>query len=434
MKREPFEETAAIVRGLKPVLWSVLLLYSVAHFAFTGVWAAIGVRGGDVLSGFPGPLVSGREEFAADTVAVQYPNPTWNYGPIAHFWTYPLGFVRSIPDAMRILLAVNYVLLGIAFLIWLGELSRDAGKGLSSAVMFVVWLNYFPLLQAIVGREFEILEFFLLSVGFYCLKRGREVVAGGMIGLAAMTKVLPALFVPYLVLKGRWRAAAASVVAIVVIGLVGQRVLGFEHSVTFRLARGWTSAADFEPHADNQAMANIVQRAFTTHINPRSPKMTPAFPAASRVLGGVAQISLLGFVLVWVWKQRRRPVNVWEYSILLMTMIVIPPWSNIYYLMFLVVPFSAGFVWLLGRGEARFGQLAVVAIAYTLTGYVVPISFMASAVSLSPVEMRNLLGHLSIPGVGMLILFATFWELKGYCVEGSCGSPQTVPRDREAAF
>lgn len=398
---------------LKPWLLGLLLLYSLAHFALTGIWSALGLRGGDILSVFPGPLISGREQFGADTS-----NPTWNYGPVAQFWTYPLGFTRSVPTAMLTLLMVNYMLLGIAFLMWLTELSNENDKGTTAAIMLIIWLNYFPFLQALVGREIEVLEFFLLTLSFYLLRRGREAGAGCLIGLATMTKFLPGIFIPYLFLKGRWRAACSSMIVIILLALIGQGLLGFQHSLTFSLARDWSSLPIFRPHADNQAMINVVQRALNTGIDPDQHLVTPAFPRASKIVGILLQVAVTGLVFLAMWKRRTLPINAWEYSIVLITMIVIPPWSNIYYLMFLVVPFSAGFVWYSQSQDAVPYDVVALVIAYLLSGYVVPISFLAYAFSLSPIAMRNLLGHLSLPGIGMLILFASFWAFEQYCRQG----------------
>jgi hypothetical protein len=403
-------EPVRIVSRLRRWGVGVLLAYSLLHFAESWLWAGWHVRGGDVLSAFPGRLVAGRERFAADTVAVQYASPTWNYGPITHFWTYPLGFTQSVPRAMRILLVVNLLLLAASFIVWLRELAPSGDRQRALVAMLIVWLNSFPMIQAFVGREIEILEFALLTGAFFLLRRNRDVSAGTLIGLAAMTKYLPVIFVPYLLLKKRWRASAAALTTILIVAVLGQALLGFQHSVTFRRTREWTAEAVFRPHADNQALANVVQRLVTTGMYANEEKVTPRYPAAARALGLTLQLGITGLVFLALWRRRHGPVVAWEFGLVLMTMIIVPPWSNIYYLLFLVVPFSAAFLW--GWRAAATHDRTTLVLAYVLASYVLPIGVIAAALALSPTAARNLLGHLSLPGLGMLLLFATFWALE----------------------
>ncbi|MBI3636442.1 MAG: DUF2029 domain-containing protein [Candidatus Rokubacteria bacterium] len=389
---------------MNPRAWGLglLLIYSVAHFAVTGIAGAVRVMGNDILSAFPGPLIAGREAWA-DTIALLFPPGTWNYGPVAQFWTYPLGIFRSVPNAMLALLLINYVLLGVSFAIWLAELARGRDRARTCAVMLVVWLNYFPLLTAITGREIEIFEFFLLSVAFHYLRRGGETVAGALVGLATMTKFLPGLFVPYLLLKRRWRAATAAVVMIAVTALAAQWLLDFRKSITFTLS-GEVKASSViaRDHPENQALTNVVQRELLR---------LSATVRTSKLVGNVLQGLVGGLALLAMWRRRHVAVGVWDYSIMLMTMIIVPPWSNVYYLMFLVVPFSAAFVWLTDRSGSRW-HLATVVIAYLMSGYMVPFSVLGAPLGLSAIDVRFLLGSLSLPGIGLLLLYATFWELE----------------------
>lgn len=399
--------------------WAALaglaLVYSVAHFVQTGLWQAWQVNGGDALSVFPGPLVARRFDLFAETPAMRM-GPSWNYGPVMQFVTYPLGFFPPLERASHIWLVANYALLGVSFAVWFREFDDQRIRWALLVLMAVVWLNYFPLLQAISGREVEILELAAISLSFLALRRGRDVLGGGLLGIAVMTKFLPAIFLPYLAIKRRWRALGACVVIIAVIAIAAQATLGFERSLTFSLASraaDWSGCA-FPVHAENQSLVDVVQRMFTTGIDPASPFVDLRYERVTRVLGTSLQ-GLLLVAMFWVlWRRRRADVCAWEFSLLLIVMILVPPWNNLYYLVFLVVPFSYACVHVLRSWRmAPVGSLCVaLACAYAASGYVLPMSVLGRLAGLPSVEMRNLLGHLSLAGIGTLLLLASWPRLE----------------------
>lgn len=88
--------------------------------------------------------------------------------------------------------------------------------------------------------------FALTLAGLYLQATGRAVTGGTAIGLAAALKVMPALFIPYLAYRGRWRPALAATVATVAFSVTPALVVGWARFADYvtawraMLARGWS--------------------------------------------------------------------------------------------------------------------------------------------------------------------------------------------------
>jgi hypothetical protein len=77
----------------------------------------------------------------------------------------------------------------------------------------------------------NILILFLVVAGLLAFQRGRDLFAGGLIGLSIAAKVTPLLFVPYFIYKRAWKTLAGCAAALVVfVWLVPALFLGFEEN------------------------------------------------------------------------------------------------------------------------------------------------------------------------------------------------------------
>ncbi len=210
------------------------------------------------------------------------------------------------------------------------------------------------------------------------LHRNRETRGGLLLGGAIILKLLPGLFLPWLVLKRRWRAAAACLLGGVVLTVLpclivfGPVATGdyfrqwWQHNVAGAPARGMTDPDLREHFIDhrNQSLPAILARATVAdhpHPAPWQPlELTP--PDARRIaLGGLAALALAGaFVL-------RRPLPPGdprdalpqETSLVLLGMLVLGPLLRTYYLVWAIpaVLLLAGRAGSGGRGSgaARVG-------------------------------------------------------------------------------
>src|SRR5207245_2817893 len=110
---------------------------------------------------------------------------------VLHIVTLPFALAASQMQAMRLVLVVDYLLIAATFVIWMRLLMPGASAFVVRIVVLCVWLNYFPLLEAVTGREIEIFELFLVTLAIWALRRNRESLAGAALGVAALTKFLP---------------------------------------------------------------------------------------------------------------------------------------------------------------------------------------------------------------------------------------------------
>jgi hypothetical protein len=89
------------------------VLYSIAHFAFTGIRQPLANFYGDFLGSFPGwkmAVLFGRLDLYNGSLTQKYwnPPPIWDYGPVQHLITMPLFVFSSLQRAYLAWLFVNY--------------------------------------------------------------------------------------------------------------------------------------------------------------------------------------------------------------------------------------------------------------------------------------------------------------------------------------
>ena len=80
-----------------------------------------------------------------------------------------------------------------------------------------LFLSSGPLMHALNMGQTTPLMFLLLLLSERCLHRGREVPAGLWLGLASVLKAPPLLFIPYLAMRHRWRAAASGITCVLIV-------------------------------------------------------------------------------------------------------------------------------------------------------------------------------------------------------------------------
>lgn len=358
-------------------------IYSAAHFWASGIRQPLRNFYGDFLASFPSWHVSarlGRFELYRGSLAERWATsflksgrPLWHYGPVEHLITLPLFAFADLHSAYVAWLVANYVFVAAIFaLAW--AVFEWRGWFWIAAVCA---LNYGPFYEALTQRNVEIFELLLIFTAFALLQRGRETGAGFLIGLAAMTKFLPLIFVPYFAMRRMWRALAGALLAIVPIAIVTELVLGWRDSgILVQLRRG-----GFLDSGLNQSLSGMILRLLRWTHAPLSPAWT------SR-----AAIVLALGALGWLLLRRRAPADL-EWSTLIVAMVLLPPHNQNYYFVLLLFPYCA----LLAR-RIRPGWLAV---SYALVG--APLPFLVldriAGANLFPAYL-----HAGIPFIGAAIL------------------------------
>lgn len=135
--------------------------------------------------------------------------------PTTSFWWLPFaGYELMQVSPLFGHVIVFALLLMILMLAW--ELDWPipplSGMIAFALVMSASWMYYHLYLVQVSG-----LIAFLFFMSWYLLRRGEEIGAGAMLGLACTFKFFPGLLVAMLLYARRWRAVAAAVVAYVVV-------------------------------------------------------------------------------------------------------------------------------------------------------------------------------------------------------------------------
>lgn len=388
-----------------------LVVYSIGHFVYSAPYNGWRIHGGDVLTAFPGPLAVRvsqswaplTREWVAREMASRVPMQ-WNYGPVLHFVTLPLVLASSYEQAMHVLLVIDALLLAATFGLWVLLLRGGRRQVWMSLAIMCVWMNHFPLLEALAGREIELLELFLITLAIWGLRRQREGLAGTAFGLAAMTKFLPVIFIPYLFVKGYRRAGWAATATAATIALVTQPLLGWQRSVTLSVANAENAGTfDVIPTAySNQSLTNILHKTFTAfNINdPRPPTLYPDLRIAGILLSVAVMVATAAWIVRW---RRGRQLEV-ECALLAVVMFLVAPHANTYYLVFVLPALSIGVArWWERPAALTLPAKVALAGAIALTGLLLPMGVYERLTGIPGVLVARVLQGWSLPAYGAIL-------------------------------
>ena len=227
------------------ILIAALAVATVPFFCYKAVYIPLRLvlnlteqqaRRGDFWGTFPGQFVEKYNPALRNktTVKRSYPDAMWwGYGPIQHLITLPLTFIKSIKTVSLIWILSNYCFLTVALLLVLTMLKNLPLWG--KLIIVFAWMGYWPLYMAIQEDVVEIFEMLMIIASLYFLRRNKDILSGIAMGIAVMVKFLPAIFLPYFLVKGKFKTLVASLVTIVLIAIGTQFTLGWQYSATLNL-------------------------------------------------------------------------------------------------------------------------------------------------------------------------------------------------------
>jgi hypothetical protein len=379
----------------QPAWLSIVLLAVVAVRVGGIVISAVSHTRGDYYMSMPGAYVRTVNPVLWESpdlqAAMGYHHDTYFHGPVQYLTLYPVAYLDSYEQIARVLLPIYALVIAAAIWCLLGGLRALAPDVPFTVPVIAATLLFFPLLQAFLQREFEVVMLLGLAAAFGFTIVNRQAAAGGLLAWIAWYKYMPLLFAGYLVLRGWTTALAAFVVTSLAILLAAHTLFGlplfFNNIVPNQAA--WLLAVghyEFRPDAAGALIgfgfcdawrANETANAGLRHglcsIAARQPWLAP----------NVAYLVICTAVaLTYLWAYRRfardRSISPererWrravEFSIVT-TICTCFFFTHFYYLAALIVPLSVLLVRYLSRHDYR--SLAMWAVCYTLiSAFVVP--------------------------------------------------------------
>ena len=376
-----------------PILLLFVWAYSLIHFWQTGVRLALANFYGDFLSNFPSSVIAAwayRPDFYAGSLAERWlPPPVWGFGPVFNVITLPLLWLPSLPAAYRVWLAANYAfLIATAWLLY--RLLLAGRRDLVTATAFgFLFLNYYPLYEALIQRTVEIFELLLIAIAMTCYAKRRDGAAGAVIGAAAMTKFLPAIFVGQFWLARRWRAFWTALGVIVVLGVAGQLTLGWQNNFVIRLLLERDEA--YMPSITNQALSGLVLR--TAHAAGQD--------ALAPLIAKLLIVVLLAAMSVWLLRIRRCGDWQLEWGLLCVAMVMLIPHNENYYSIFFLVPYAVLLARALQHQLRDRWSAPLAAASFLLIGWPIPLSVVDRVLEQS---VAVILLNASVPVYGAALL------------------------------
>lgn len=211
---------------------NVVLVGLVAARVAAAVWAAIFNVKGDYYASLPGAYVRTVNPTLWNSPDMQgawgYQLDTYFHGPTQYLTLYPLAYLDSYADIARVLLPIYAVVLALAFWCMRRALVQLTGSARLTIPLLASTFLFFPLIQAFIQREFEVIVFLGLSAALWMLLRDRRDAAAALLAYVAWFKYVPLLFAGYLGLRRWFRALAVFALFSVATVVITEVVFGLE--------------------------------------------------------------------------------------------------------------------------------------------------------------------------------------------------------------
>lgn len=193
-----------------------------------------------------------------------YPNP-----PVMPLILWP--FFELPPTTGALVWFYLKAAMAVALVLWAFRLCEDAVRPLPDGAKAVtLLLGLHPILGDLSHGNVNIFIAFLVMGGLELYRRGRDVLAGVVLGLAIACKVTPALFLPYFVWKRSWKMVAATLAGVALwLIVVPGALLGWERNQTLLtnwfdgMVRPFVIDGKITSEHANQSIPGLVARLLT---------------------------------------------------------------------------------------------------------------------------------------------------------------------------
>ena len=386
-------------KAILPAWVSASLIVLVAVRVAMIVWSALTNIRGDYYASMPGAYVRTVNPTLWDSPDLQgtwgYHAETYFHGPTQYLTLYGMAWLNSYHQIAMVLLPIYGALL-VALFVLMRRLSvRLAPEWELSVPLLASTFLFFPLLQAYLQREFEVVITVAMAWALLAIVDDRRRFAGALLGYVAWFKYTPLLFVGYLALRRWWTALAAFAAASIVILALAQVLFGlplfFNNNVpghAMQVFSLWSFGFYTDPQGhligtgfctgwfDNESTLGNVRHGLCTVS-----AAVPWIPASAIYLLICATVAAI--YLRTHWRLEHRPgdagVERWRRAIevsIVMTTCACFFFAHYYYLIVLVIPFNVLLIRYLST--SRYRMLAPWLVSYALvSAFLVPIGVLS---------------------------------------------------------
>jgi hypothetical protein len=365
------------------------------------------------------------------------------YGPVFFFVMDPLLRITGGDTASlaRWLYAMQLLCVSGSFALTWATLKRSllafdsSQRMLTLLWLAVIWLSFSPLHTILAVKNVETWELLLISLALYAYVRGWLWVTGAALAAGGLIKLVPFIFLYYLLLRTR-KAVVYACAATAVFLLIAQAMYGPEMGIRYLPSR---ASATFGPSTtwaldwhENVSLKGIVVKLFghldTADRGGYFVVLTDRQRSLAAMFGTLAQL-LGGLWLTWVLVRRRTPSGdeqtVWEWSLVAVALLILSPQTAFEYTTLGLGALSFVFVRLIRR-PTRIAALFFGAAAFFL-GAIVPRSVLNRLTAIDLINRWTGYTHLTpseayqyygFPLLGLVLLVAVLWMLR---------SPITAP-------
>ena len=436
MRRDSRLLTAALV---------VAAAYSLVHLIVSGIIQPLRTPAiGQVIEELQ-PLY---RLFTAGAASVDHPR---QYGPVFLAVFHPV-YQRTIarPELLAwYAYAVDLIAIAIAFVATRRAMQRWAQlRGvtlplLMTPALLLLWANFSPMYGVLAVKNVELWELALIAIAGAALLEERRWVAAWAIAAAALIKMLPLVFFPYLLLRDR-RAFVYAMVALATLITASQLLYGYEMGFGYG-PMIVTAALGGEGYGnpggvwhENVSIRGLAFKAFGYLEEPGSriadyqlgyyvfvpPQWTP-FARATALIAEAAAV----IWLVWrLFKDRVMPAAerlYWEWALIAIMMLILAPQISQDYMVLALGAFSYVLAGCMMRGDRSLWAQYVIAVL--LVANVLPRGLFARLIGVGASAAFTGYDHLMLaeayqyfgfPLLGLLILVRVWNRLADEAAPG----------------
>ncbi len=363
----------------------------------TVIYASLFAFHGDFFQTLPGPYAEVLNVALWDSPDLVNPSSfhrhSYGYGPTQYLTLFPIVFLGSGYEIALVLLFFYVpIVVGLPYLLWsIGSKTCDGlrrqhwnGLALIGSAVFM----FGPLHQAVIQREFEVVQLLLLVLAAYFLVFNRETLAAIILGYIALFKYWPLAFSGYLFLTRRWFALVVMLSTVTAVLLIAHLVFDLAY-FPFATTGGVEFERQFGRHRWGVGAGQQFCVAATgTEVSLRSglcaiQSGVSWFSAATVfwvLLGASCAVCLCSFIVIERRKLLRNSTagqwrTILEFSLVLLA-VVTSFHAHYYYLVVLLIPLTvlASRYFFGGVAGNAIGKVVVVVAYILLSAFVLPVS------------------------------------------------------------